>query len=92
MFRSILPVAALALGLGTASAPAQPAFSPVIAPEGSTAARTLEQNRRAVIGRPVASGIRSPAPGPDSAPRDPRAAAAVGRLDLAAGGNPGAPR
>jgi len=88
MFRSILPVAALALGLGTASAPAQPAFSPVIAPEGSTAARTLEQNRRAVLGRPVALEIRGPTAGSDSPPRDPRAAAATGRLDLAAGGAP----
>jgi hypothetical protein len=90
MFRIILPVAALALGLGTASA--QPAFSPVTAPEGSTAARTLEQNRRAVLGRPAAPEIGTPATGPESPPRDPRAAAATGRLDLAAGGNPGAPR
>jgi hypothetical protein len=94
MFRTILPVTALALGLGTASASAQPAFSPPIAPENSAAARTLEQNRRVVIGRPLASEVRSMTAEPGSPPRDPKAgpAVAAGRLDLAAGGNPGVPR
>jgi hypothetical protein len=58
MLREILPVVALALALGAAPALAQcgPA-SAASAPEDSTAARTLEQNRRVVVGQPARSEL-----------------------------------
>ena len=54
MLREILPVAALALALGAAPASAQPAPAPASAPsDDSTAARTLEQNRRVLFWHPA---------------------------------------
>jgi hypothetical protein len=95
MSRTILPVAALALGLAAASASAQSALSPFVPPEGSTAARTLEQNRRVSIGQPRPSEGRGAAVEPGAPARDRTTAApaiATGRVDLAAGEKPGARR
>ena len=55
VWRKILPVTAMALCLGAAPALAQLAPAPTAAPEDPTAARTLEQNRRVVIGPPAPS-------------------------------------
>jgi hypothetical protein len=97
MLREIPPAVALALVLGAAPASAQsgPA-SAAAAPEDSTAARTLEQNRRVLIGQPAPSEVlRGMAAGPSApaasvgragaAPAD-----AAGRVGLAVGGRPGA--
>jgi hypothetical protein len=58
MLREIPPLVALAFVLGAAPALAQsgPA-SAAAAPEDSTAARTLEQNRRIVVGQPARSEV-----------------------------------
>ena len=63
----------LALGLGAAPAFAQPA--PAAAPEDSTAARTLEQNRRVSVGWAAPSEPRSTAASPGAAPSNRNAAA-----------------
>jgi hypothetical protein len=70
MFRTITLLVGLALGPGAASAFAQPAPPPPYAPEGSTAARTLEQNRRVFIGRSTSSEVRGTAVESDSPARD----------------------
>jgi hypothetical protein len=68
----------------------------VAAPDGSTAARTLEQNRRVLIGQPAAPEVRGTAAGPDAPANRGRAGAApaggTGRVDLAAGEKSGARR
>lgn len=95
MFRTIPLLAVLALGLGAASAFAQPAPPPANAPEGSTAARTLEQNRRVFIGRPTSPEARGTAVESDLSARGRTRAPVViapGRVDLAADGNLGVPR
>jgi len=91
MFRRILPIAALTLGLSATSTLAQS----VLPPGDSTAARTLEQNRRVIIGRPVPPEIGSAAAESRAPTRSPTPAAPTARtrrVDLAAGGNPGAPQ
>jgi hypothetical protein len=91
-------VVALALVLGAAPAFAQPVPAPAgAAPEGSTAARTLEQNRRVGFWQPAPSEtLRGTAAG-SAAPTAPaarvneaRAAPPAGRAGFAAGGKPGA--
>ena len=92
MLREIPPVVALVLLLGVAPASAQPAPAP---PDGSsTAARTLEQNRRVLVGPPAQPEIRgaadsavAPAARVDEARAAPPAA---GRAGSAAGGRLGA--
>ena len=85
----------VALALGTASAFAQPASNPAAAPGDATAARTLEQNRRVLIGQPAPSGSHSTAAeaGARAALGDRAGGAAtggIGRVDLTAGGRAGA--
>jgi hypothetical protein len=94
MHRKISPVIALALGLGAAPVLAQSAPAPAAAPEDSTAARTLEQNRRVLIEQPAPSGVGGTATEPGApAARVGRAGAApavaTGRAGLPAGGRPG---
>ena len=69
MLREIPPLVALALGLGAAPALAQsgPARA-AAAPEDSTAARTLEQNRRVVVGQPTRSEVLRGAAADPAAP------------------------
>ncbi len=79
MLREIPPVVALALVLGAAPAFAQPAPAPAwAAPDGPTAARTLEQNRRVLTWPPAPSEVpRGMATGPVApVARDDRAGAA----------------
>ncbi|CAA9225690.1 MAG: hypothetical protein AVDCRST_MAG27-593 [uncultured Craurococcus sp.] len=67
MLCKISPIVVLALGLGAAPAFAQSALAPATAPEGSTAARTLEQNRRVLTGQPAPSeALRSTAAEPEA--------------------------
>ena len=84
------------MGPGAAPAFAQSAPAPAAAPEDSTAARTLEQNRRVPVWQPAPSEVlRGMAAGPSApaasvgragaAPAD-----AAGRVGLAVGGRPGA--
>lgn len=79
MLREIPHVVALALVLGAAPAFAQPSpASAAAAPEDSTAARTLEQNRRVFSWSPAPSEIRRGMAARPVAPvaRDDRAGAA----------------
>jgi hypothetical protein len=95
MIRTITLLVGLALGLGVASAFAQPAPPPSNAPEDSTAARTLEQNRRVFIGRPAPSEVRGTAVESEVSARGRTRAPVViapGRVDLAAGGDLDLPR
>ncbi len=97
MPRKISSVSALALGLGAAPASAQSAPAPAAAPEASTAARTLEQNRRVPVWQPapsealggMAAGPSAPAASVGPAGAAPVAGAA-GRVGSAVGGRPGA--
>ena len=75
MLRTIPLLAALALGLGAAPALAEPVPPRAIAPEGSAAARTLEQNRRVFIGRPDAAASEARTPVARSGGSDGRAQA-----------------
>ena len=84
MLREILPVAALALALGAAPASAQPAPAPASAPpDDSTAARTLEQNRRILVRQPARSEVLRGAAAEPAAPAarvdEARAAPPAGR-------------
>jgi hypothetical protein len=96
MLREIPHAVALALVLGAVPAFAQPV--PAAAPEDATVARTLEQNRRVLVGQPAQSGVLGgPATEPAaSAARNDRAgpapASGTGFVGLAAGGKPGTRR
>jgi hypothetical protein len=89
MRRKPLTAAALVLGLAAAPAFAQP--STAGAPEDSTAARTMEQNRRIPIAQPAPPGGQTPvqeAAATESAGR--QAAPATGKRRVASAENPGA--
>ena len=95
MLREIPPAVALAFVLGAAPALAQSGPASAAAPpDDSTAARTLEQNRRVLVGQPAQPEIRgaadsavAPAARVDEARAAPPAA---GRAGSAAGGRLGA--
>ena len=84
MFRMILLIASLALALDAAPSFAQSEFVQPTAPYGSTAARTLEQNRRVVLGPAPAETLSSASAEPAAPPRD-RTRAARNDLTAASG-------
>lgn len=87
MFRKISPLIALTLGLCAAPASAELARTAAVAPEGSTAALTLEQNRRVIIGMPTTSDVQGAAAEPGAPARD-----RAGAAPAAGAGKPGGRR
>src|SRR5215212_8015820 len=70
MFRKLLPMTILALSLGAAPSVAEPEFVQPTAPHGPTAARTLEQNRRVLLGPAPSETLSTASAEPAAPPRD----------------------
>ncbi|HYI84249.1 MAG TPA: hypothetical protein VEX11_13675, partial [Acetobacteraceae bacterium] len=70
MFRKFLPMTILTLSLSAAPSFAQSEFVQPMAPHGSTAARTLEQNRRIVLAPATSETLSAASAERPALPRD----------------------